>query len=222
MTTVTGTEGRGAAAPAPGGGQTGTVMGPAATAEVVQVADPAPLGLAGFGLTTMVLSVINAGWIDAAATPVVLSLALPYGGIAQALAGMWAFRRGNTFAATAFTSYGAFWLSYFLLVNGLAKAVSNPVALSAILGTYLFMWGIFTLYMFIASLGGVRAVQGVFLFLTATFMFLAFGAWSNDPTSVLTKIGGYLGIITAILALYTSFADVTNATLKRTVLPTDF
>jgi len=195
------------------------VMGPITGPDI---ADPAPLGLAGFGITTMVLSVINAGWIAAAATPVVLSLALPYGGLAQLLAGMWAFRRGNTFAATAFSSFGAFWLSYFLLVNGLAKAVSDPVALSAILGTYLFMWGIFTAYMFVASLGGVRAVQSVFLFLTVTFIFLAIGAWTNNPTTIWTKIGGYLGIITAILALYTSFADVVNANFKRTVLPTNF
>src|SRR5579859_413219 len=94
-----------------------TVTGPSSAVEVPLVADPAPLGLVAFGMTTLVLSAINAGWIAATATPAVLALAIPFGGGGQLLAGMWAFRRGNTFAATAFTSFGAFWISYFLLVQ---------------------------------------------------------------------------------------------------------
>ena len=184
------------------------------------IADPAPLGLAGFGLTTMLLSFINAGIIGAGATTAVLPMAAAYGGFGQLLAGMWAFRRGNTFAATAFTSYGAFWFSYYLLVGVWAKSVT-PADASPIIGLYLFMWGVFTLYMFVASFGGTRAVQVVFLLLFITFFLLAFGAWGWGGGTGFTHIGGYLGIVTAIAALYTSFADVTNATFRRVVLPTN-
>jgi uncharacterized protein len=211
-----------------------TVMGPATT---VTIADPAPLGLAAFALTTMVLSTINAGLIPQVTEPAVLGLAIAYGGSAQLLAGMWAFRRGNTFAATAFSSYGAFWLSFWLIVqffvptiiSGTAKALgpgasTEQVAaaaasnLNVILGLYLFLWGVFTAYMFVASLGGARAVQVVFLLLTLTFFALAAGKWEDSVT--LGHIGGYLGMATAVAAFYTSFADVANATFKRTVLPT--
>ena len=213
MTTVTGTQG-------PGGGPSQTVMGPAAAAATALIADPAPLGLAGFGITTLVLSTINAGWIGAAAAPVVLALAIPYGGAAQLLAGMWAFRRGNTFAATAFSSYGAFWISFFLL-QVFAPGIKDASVINPIIGTYLISWGIFTGYMFLASLAGTRAVQAVFLLLTATFVFLAIGAWAGQaPGDGWSMIGGYLGLATAVAALYTSFADVLNAGFKRTILPT--
>ncbi|MHB1499670.1 MAG: acetate uptake transporter [Candidatus Dormibacteria bacterium] len=184
------------------------------------IADPAPLGLAGFGVTTMLLSFINAGIIGAGATTAVLPMAAAYGGLGQLLAGMWAFKRGNTFAATAFTSYGCFWFSYYLLVGVWAKSVT-PADASPIIGLYLFMWGVFTAYMFVASLGGTRAVQVVFALLTLTFLVLGVGAWGWGGGTGLTHIGGYLGILTAIAALYTSFADVTNATFKRVVLPTN-
>jgi uncharacterized protein len=191
------------------------------TATNIAIADPAPLGLAAFGLTTLVLSAINSGWIGAAATTAVLSLALPYGGVGQALAGMWAFRRGNTFAATAFTSYGAFWISYFLLVNFFVAPVEKAGGAGMahqFIGLYLFSWGVFTAYMTIASLGAARAVQLVFVTLTATFFLLCAGEWAGSMTW--THIGGYVGIATAVAALYASFADVTNATLKRAILPT--
>ena len=199
-----------------------TLMGPSSSVEVPLVADPAPLGLAAFGLTTLVLSVINAGWIPAAGIPAVLAMALPYGGAAQALAGMWAFRRGNTFAATAFTSFGAFWITFYFLAPQLA-AIKPATTEHAILGTYLFAWGIFTAYMFIASLGGAKAVSGVFILLAATFVFLAIGAWAGQAFgSGWTMIGGYLGLATTVVALYTSFADVLNANFKRTILPTTY
>jgi len=211
MTTVTGTQG-------PMGGQSPTVTGPAATSEIVTVADPAPLGLAAFGITTLLLSVINAGWVGAAATPIVLAVAIPYGGLGQILAGMWAFRRGNTFAATAFTSYGAFWISYFLLVE-FAPGIKDATVISPIIGTYLLSWGIFTAYMFLASLAGSRAVQAVFLLLAATFVLLAIGAYATSDTW--THIGGDFGLATTVAALYASFADVLNANFKRTILPTN-
>lgn len=184
------------------------------------IADPAPLGLAGFGLTTLMLSFIKAGIISAGATAAVLPMAAAFGGLAQFIAGMWAFRRGNTFAATAFTSFGAFWFSYFLLVEVFLKSVT-PSAISPIVGLYLFSWGIFTLYMFVASMHGTRAVQVVFLLLFITFFLLAFGAWGWGGGTGFTKIGGFVGILTAIAALYTSFADVLNATARRVILPTN-
>lgn len=198
-------------------GSVPTMMGPSSAVEVPLVGDPAPLGLAGFGITTLVLSVINAGWVAGAAVPVVLALAVPFGGVAQFIAGMWAFRRGNTFAATAFSSYGAFWISFFLL-QLFAPQIKDATALSAILGTYLMAWGIFTAYMFLASLAGAKGVSLVFILLAATFVLLAIGAWANS--TLWQNIGGYVGLATAVAALYVSFADVTNANFKRTVLPT--
>jgi hypothetical protein len=187
------------------------------------IADPAPLGLAGFGVTTMMLSFINAGVIGAGATVAVLPMAFAYGGLAQLLAGMWAFKRGNTFAATAFTSFGAFWLSYYLLVDVFAAQIKPASDAGPIIGLYLFMWGVFTLYMFIASLAGTKAVMVVFFLLFLTFILLALGAWGwgGGGGTGFTHIGGWVGILTAIAALYTSFADVTNATFKRIVLPTN-
>jgi|SRR5207302_6845960 len=187
----------------------------------VTTADPAPLGLAAFGITTLVLSAINSGWIGDAAIPGVLALALPFGGTAQALAGMWAFRRGNTFAATAFTSFGAFWVSYFLLVNFFVASIKNAGGageVGTIVGMYLFAWGLFTAYMTVASLASARAVQVVFVLLTATFFLLAAGEWANSTTT--HHIGGYVGIATAVAALYASWADVVNANFKRKILPT--
>jgi succinate-acetate transporter protein len=187
-------------------------------------ADPAPLGLAGFGITTLLLSLVNAGILPATTTAGVMALALSFGGLAQFVAGMWAFKRGNTFAATAFTSYGAFWLSFYLLVivfiPSMLAGKTPPSAgdLGAFVGTFLLAWGIFTGYMFIASLAGARAVQLVFALLTITFVILAIGEYATSDT--IHKAGGWFGLATAAAALYASFADVTNANFKRKVLPT--
>src|ERR687884_1706426 len=122
-----------------------------ATEAAASVADPAPLGLAAFALTTFCLSLINAGLVPKATQPIVFGLALFYGGAAQLLAGMWEFRKGNTFGATAFGSYGAFWLSFWAF--GQFYEAKVPAAnLNMALGMFLFAWGIFTAYMFIASL----------------------------------------------------------------------
>src|SRR4051795_9477721 len=110
-------------------------------------ADPAPLGLAAFALTTFVLSMFNAGLVSKGGEPVVLGLALAYGGVAQILAGMWEFRTGNTFGAVAFTSFGAFWVSYWVLVAFFADKIPAE-HLGSALGLYLIAWGIFTTYMF--------------------------------------------------------------------------
>jgi uncharacterized protein len=189
------------------------------------IADPGPLGLAGFALTTFVLSVFNTGMIKTG-DGVVLGLALAYGGIAQFAAGMWEFVKGNTFGAVAFASFGGFWISFWWLLNHLpANAKGNDLAHG--IGVYLLAWGIFTTYMFIASLRTTGAVAAVFVFLAATFIFLALGAFAMSTANLaaanyngLYKVGGWLGLITAILAWYASFAAVTNSTFKRVVLPT--
>ncbi|MDT4921164.1 MAG: uncharacterized protein QOI15_2066 [Pseudonocardiales bacterium] len=183
---------------------------------VTSIADPGPLGLAAFALTTFVLSVYNAKLIGTGET-VVLGLALAYGGIAQLLAGMWEFVKGNTFGAVAFSSYGAFWLSFWYLLNHVpADTVGRD--LDHGLAVYLLAWGIFTTYMFVASLRTSGAVAAVFLFLALTFFALSIGDWITSEGW--GKLGGWLGLITAILAWYASFAAVTNFTYKRTVLPT--
>jgi succinate-acetate transporter protein len=179
-------------------------------------ADPAPLGLAAFALTTFVLSMMNANFVSDAGVPVVLGLALAYGGAAQLLAGMWEFRTGNTFGAVAFTSFGAFWISFFVFVAFFEGAVPRANAGDAV-GLYLIAWGIFTAYMFIASLRTTTAIATVFLLLTATFIVLGIGDASG--TEGITKVGGWIGIATAAAAWYASFAVVTNSTFGRTVLP---
>ena len=184
--------------------------------EAPAIANPAPLGLAAFALTTFVLSMINAGLVSDKAVPVVLGLALAYGGGAQLLAGMWEFRTGNTFGATAFTSYGAFWLSFWAFETFFAKDVPTSYVGTAV-GLYLIAWGIFTAYMFIASFRVSVAVMIVFVLLAITFFLLGFGELSG--TTGITKLGGWVGILTAIAAWYASFAGVTNATFGRTVLP---
>jgi hypothetical protein len=188
---------------------------------ITAIADPGPLGLAGFATTTFVLSVYNAGLIKTGDTTV-LGLALAYGGIAQLLAGMWEFVKGNTFGATAFASFGAFWISFWWLITHLpAGTMHNDLHHS--LGTYLIAWGIFTTYMFIASLRTSGAVAAVFLFLAATFIVLAIGQYTMKPTELtnsIYKVGGWIGLVTAVLAWYASFAAVTNSTYKRVVLPT--
>ena len=180
-------------------------------------ADPAPLGLAGFALTTFVLSMFNAHLVSSAGEPVVLGLALAYGGLAQLLAGMWEFRTGNTFGAVAFTSYGAFWISFWALVTFFVPKIPAAHAGDAV-GLYLWSWGIFTTYMFVASLRTTGAVALVFALLAATFILLGIGNSGGHETII--KWGGYVGIATAVAAWYASFAAVVNFTFKQTILPT--
>ncbi|MGW7680860.1 acetate uptake transporter [Kribbella sp. NPDC054772] len=180
------------------------------------IADPAPLGLAGFAMTTFVLSVFNANLIsNTTLEAVVLPLALFYGGLAQLLAGMWEFRKGNTFGALAFSSFGAFWLSFAAYVKFIAPGL-GPDVLKAT-GLFLLAWTIFTAYMTVAAARVNAAVLAVFVFLTLTFLFLTIGALGTQPT--MTKVGGWIGLVTAVVAWYASFAGVTNFTWKRTVMP---
>jgi hypothetical protein len=190
-------------------------------------ADPGPLGLAAFAGTTFMLSLINAGLVGThrlpggGLLPMVAALALAYGGVAQLLAGIWEFRTGNTFGAVAFCSYGAFWISFFFIVQSVGK--NAPTEVFSGLGLYLWMWGIFTAYMFIASLRTTGAVAIVFLLLAITFIVLGIGnsalAGTLSATNGTIKLGGYIGIVTAIAAWYASFAAVLNSTFARTILP---
>jgi len=179
-------------------------------------ADPGPLGLAAFAMTTFVLSMFNAKLVGSGGEPVVLGLAVAYGGLAQLLAGMWEFRTGNTFGAVAFTSFGAFWISFFVLVTFFAPNIPAADAGHAV-GLYLWAWAIFTTYMFVASLRTTGAVALVFFLLAVTFILL--GAGNSGAHESVIKWGGYLGLATAAAAWYASFAAVTNSTFGRTVLP---
>jgi uncharacterized protein len=190
-------------------------------------ADPGPLGLAAFAGTTFMLSLINAGLVGSSKAvgggllPMVAALALAYGGIAQFTAGLWEFRTGNTFGAVAFCSYGMFWVSFYFIVQSVGKNV--PTEVFSGLGLYLWMWGIFTAYMFVASLRTTGAVALVFLLLAITFIILGIGNASLAGTLHVTngtiKLGGWVGIITALAAWYASFAGVVNSTFGRVVAP---
>jgi len=180
-------------------------------------ADPGPLGLAGFAMTTFVLSMFNANFVSSAGEPVVLGLALAYGGIAQLLAGMWEFRTGNTFGAVAFSSFGGFWISYFVLVTFNVGQFPDPATAGHAIGLYLWAWAIFTTYMFVASLRTTGAVALVFFLLAITFVLLGIG--NSGAHETIIHWGGYVGLATALAAWYASFAGVTNSTFGRVVLP---
>ena len=179
------------------------------------VADPAPLGLAGFAMTTLALSLFNANIWPAAVFPA-LALALVYGGFAQLLAGMWEFVRKNTFGAIAFTSYGAFWISYYVFIHFLAPAIKVGAVPTAA-GVFLLGWTILTFYLMIASLRVSGAVVGVFVALTVTFVLLTIGAFQSN--SSITHAGGWAGIVTAAIAFYASAAGVINETFKKAIVP---
>ena len=177
-------------------------------------ANPAPLGLLGFGLTTVLLNIHNAGFYPL--NSMILAMGIAYGGIAQILACWMEYKKGNTFGMVAFGSYGLFWWSFVLLLilpkMGLATP-PDPVSLAA----YLFMWGLFTFVMFFASLKLNRGLQVVFISLTVLFFLLSAGELTGNTT--LTLIAGYEGIFTGLSAVYAGLAMVMNETYKRDVLP---
>ncbi len=176
-----------------------------------KVADPGPLGLAGFAATTFCLSSANANLWHGAGAAAAVSLALFYGGLVQLAAGMWEFARGNTFGALAFSSYGGFWLAVYAFLNFQKGS-------GASLGVFLLAWTIFTFYMLIASTRTNTVLMLIFLVLFITFIFLTIGAWGAGHASM-TKIGGWTGLLTALLAWYASAAGVINDSFKRVVLP---
>jgi hypothetical protein len=176
------------------------------------IADPGPLGLAAFALTTFLLSAANARWMQGnSAGTAFLGYALVYGGAAQFLAGMWEFRNRNVFGATAFASYGAFWMGLFIWIK------NTPADTGHDLGWILLAFLIFNSYMLLMSTMVNLAVFGVFLTLELTELFLVIGNFTSSPGW--TQLGGYVGVATALVAWYTSGAGVANGLGGRIKLP---
>ncbi|POZ61302.1 acetate uptake transporter [Chromobacterium alticapitis] len=178
------------------------------------LANPAPLGLMGFGMTTILLNIHNAGFYPISA--MVLAMGLCYGGLAQIIAGIMEFRRGNTFGVTAFLSYGLFWLSLVLLLvlPKLGVAEATPEGYMA---WYLLLWGVFTLFMLAGTVRYPRVKQFVFASLTVLFFLLA--ARDFTGSAFLGMIAGFEGIICGASAIYLAMATVLNEQYGRTVLP---
>ena len=178
-------------------------------------ANPAPLGLMGFGMTTVLLNMHNAGWFEM--NSMILAMGICYGGVAQVIAGIMEWKKNNTFAATAFISYGFFWLSLVALIvmpkMNLADA-ANETAMAA----YLAMWGLFTAVMFVGTLRLSRALQVVFGTLTLLFFLLAYSEYATVSPDF-KHITGYEGIFCGFAAIYTGLAQVLNELFGRTVLP---
>ncbi len=177
------------------------------------IANPAPLGLLGFGMTTLLLNLHNAGVIPLSIVIVAMGFAL--GGAAQIIAGVMEFKKNNTFGATVFTAYGFFWWSLILIwmmpFPGIAAADKGSM------GWYLLLWGVFTLVMFVGTLRLGRGLQTVFLSLAVLFFLLAIGDFAGN--AAITRIGGWVGLFCGASAIYCSLAQVLNEVYGKTVLP---
>lgn len=177
-------------------------------------ANPAPLGLMGFGMTTILLNIHNAGFFPL--DSMILAMGIFFGGMAQVVAGIMEFKKNNTFGTTAFTSYGFFWLS--LVALNIFPVIGVGVAADSLsMAAFLFMWGVFTLFMFIATLRINKSLQVVFGSLTVLFFLLAIGNFTGS-TLILT-IAGYEGIFCGFSAIYSAMAQVINETYGETILP---
>jgi succinate-acetate transporter protein len=176
------------------------------------IADPAPLGLAAFGLTTIMLSSANAGLWHGAGAGAAIAAALFYGGLTQLLAGMWEFMRGNTFGATAFSSFGAFWLAVWY---GITQKSFGPGSV----GVFMLCFAIATFVLWLAAIKHNMHLNLLFLALFITFVFLAYGNWGAMGHSGAVKVGGWTGLVTAAIALYIAAKTLINESWGRTVLP---
>jgi succinate-acetate transporter protein len=206
-----------------------TVQPATVPAPVSSIADPAPLGLAAFALTTFLLSAKNAGWMTHATGSAWLGFAFAYGGLGQLLAGMWEYRRGNVFGATAFGTYGTFWIGLALWVElvanpavaAIAKAPTTAAAtvasLNHDLGWITLAFAIVTLYLLVLTTQVNLAIFLVFLLLEVTFIVLAIGNF--DSSTGIVKLGGYLGLVTALVAWYASAAGVAAGMGGRILFP---
>ena len=185
-----------------------------------KTANPAPLGLMGFGMTTVLLNLLNAQIAPAESLGMILSVGFFYGGLAQIIAGIWELKNGNTFGATAFSSYGLFWLTLvfinFFPAMGLVSPITDSATAALVLVPYFFMWGLFTFWMFLSTLKINRAIQVVFLTLTILFWLLAIGHLGFPIVNV---IAGYEGILCGFSAIYLAMAEVMNEVYGRVVLP---
>lgn len=180
------------------------------------LANPGPLGLMGFGMTTILLNLHNAGFFPM--SWVILSMGIFYGGMAQIIAGILEYKKGNTFGVVAFTSYGFFWLTLVGIVIFPASGIipSDPSD-GQFLAVFLLLWGIFTLFMFFGTLSGNRVLQFVFASLTVLFFLLAWGNFTAN--AALLQFAGFEGIICGASAIYLAMAEVLNEQAGRTVLP---
>jgi uncharacterized protein len=191
---------------------------PAPVAQAISgIADPAPLGLAAFALTTFLLSAVNAGWATTSTGSAWLGYAFAYGGLCQLLAGMWEFRNRNVFGATAFSTYGGFWIGLGLWALLVAPHATSATAADKDLGWILLAFAIFNTYMLLFATQVNAAVFAVFLTLELTEIVLFIGNFSG--TTGIVKLGGYIGIVTALTAWYTSSAGVINGMKGSVVLP---
>ncbi len=179
-----------------------------------KTANPAPLGLMGFGMTTVLLNIHNAGFFPISA--MILSMGLCYGGLAQVIAGILEYKRGNTFGLTAFASYGFFWISLAVLLVG-PKVGWMDQTPQGYMGWYLLMWGIFTAFMFLGTLRANRAVQFVFGSLVVLFVLLAARDFSGS--AVVGRIAGWEGIVCGASAIYLAMAEVLEEQLGHEILP---
>jgi succinate-acetate transporter protein len=179
-------------------------------------ANPAPLGLLGFGMTTVLLNFHNAGFYEL--NSMILAMGICYGGAAQIIAGIMEWKKGNTFATTAFISYGFFWLSLVALVL-LPKIIPTVTTTNEpALATYLSMWGLFTAVMFLGTIRLNRALQLVFGSLTLLFFLLAYGDFT-DASASFKHFTGYEGLVCGLSAIYTGLAQVLNELYGKTILP---
>ena len=181
----------------------------------MKFANPAPLGLYGFATTTWLLSMLNAGWFPIVKDlPLMMATAFAFGGVAQFIAGLLEYPRGNTFGFVAFTSYGSFWFAFALYIEAL------PRGELAFQGAFLLVWGVLTALLGIATLKLNRVLQLVFLTLTVAFIMLGLSHLLADPLgSTLHTLGGYVGMVTALLAAYQATAEVVNEVNGRVVMP---
>lgn len=178
------------------------------------IANPAPLGLMGFGMTTVLLNIHNVGAIPLSG--MILAMGIFYGGLAQIIAGVLEFKKGNTFGTVAFCSYGLFWLSLVALLMFPVLGWTGAVD-STSMGAYFVMWGIFTAYMFVGTLKLKRGLQVVFLSLAVLFFLLATANFTG--IAAVTTIAGIEGIFCGASAIYVACAEVLNEIYKKTVLP---
>ena len=199
---------------APTDPRTQVTTDPRSMPDIRPVADPAPLGLAAFALTTFLLSAKNAGWTHG--TDAWLGMAFAYGGLAQLLAGMWEFRNRNVFGATAFSTYGAFWIGLAIYVRTLPATGVTAAQIQNDLGWILLAFAIFNTYMLLWSTQVSKAVFAVFLALEATEIVLFIGSFAGSAAMI--KWGGWLGVLTALIAWYASAAGVINGMTSRAVL----
>ena len=179
-------------------------------------ANPAPLGLLGFGLTTVLLNIHNAGLLGTDSLGMIMAMGIFYGGLAQVIAGVMEYKNGNTFGTTAFVSYGFFWLSLVAILTLPKLGLFDPVSASA-MAAYLAMWGVFTAFMFVGTLKLNVSLQVVFLTLTVLFFLLAIGDATGNAT--VKTIAGLEGIFCGLSAVYAAAAQVLNEVYKKKVLP---